>query len=68
MLYVFGVGEVPMSISGDPIGQSPLVHTTRVVGAVTQRDARAEARRTRSASAARSEATGRSKMPRDTTW
>jgi NAD(P)H-flavin reductase len=36
MLYVFGVGEVPISISGDPAGQEPLQHTTRVVGAVTK--------------------------------
>jgi NAD(P)H-flavin reductase len=36
MLYVFGVGEVPISISSDPTGQMPLVHTTRAVGAVTQ--------------------------------
>jgi NAD(P)H-flavin reductase len=36
MLYVFGVGEVPISISGDPAGQKPLEHTTRVVGAVTR--------------------------------
>jgi NAD(P)H-flavin reductase len=36
MLYVFGVGEVPISISSDP-GESPrLQHTTRVVGAVTK--------------------------------
>jgi NAD(P)H-flavin reductase len=34
MLYVFGVGEVPISISGDP--EAPgLVHTIRAVGAVT---------------------------------
>ncbi len=36
MLYVFGVGEVPISISGDPVGLKPLQHTTRVVGAVTK--------------------------------
>lgn len=39
MLYVFGVGEVPISISGDPVGQKPqkpLEYTTRVVGAVTR--------------------------------
>jgi NAD(P)H-flavin reductase len=36
MLYVFGVGEVPISISSDPTGKMPLVHTTRAVGAVTQ--------------------------------
>ena len=36
MLYVFGVGEVPISISSDP-GDSPsLLHTTRVVGTVTR--------------------------------
>ncbi len=35
MLYVFGVGEVPISISGDPIGSKRLVHTTREVGTVT---------------------------------
>ena len=35
MLYVFGVGEVPISISGDP-GKGILVHTTRAVGAVTK--------------------------------
>lgn len=36
MLYVFGVGEVPISISGDPGLPDTLVHTTRAVGAVTQ--------------------------------
>lgn len=37
MLYVFGVGEVPISISGDPTPpQQTLVHTTRAVGAVTR--------------------------------
>ncbi|UCD63023.1 MAG: FAD/NAD(P)-binding protein [Candidatus Zixiibacteriota bacterium] len=35
MLYVFGVGEVPLSISGDPAKPQFLVHTTRVVGPVT---------------------------------
>jgi NAD(P)H-flavin reductase len=35
MLYVFGIGEVPISISGDPADRSVLVHTTRAVGAVT---------------------------------
>jgi NAD(P)H-flavin reductase len=35
MLYVFGVGEVPISISGDPDEHDVLVHTTRAVGAVT---------------------------------
>ena len=36
MLYAFGVGEVPISISGDPARTDRIVHTTRVVGAVTQ--------------------------------
>ncbi len=36
MLSVFGVGEVPISISGDPANQKRLVHTTRAVGAVTK--------------------------------
>jgi NAD(P)H-flavin reductase len=36
MLYVFGVGEVPMSISGDPGNPQLLIHTTRAVGVVTR--------------------------------
>jgi NAD(P)H-flavin reductase len=36
MLYVFGVGEVPISISGDPTRPGTLLHTTREVGAVTR--------------------------------
>ena len=36
MLYVFGVGEVPISISGDPAQPEILVHTTREVGTVTR--------------------------------
>ncbi len=36
MLYVFGVGEVPISISSNPGGAPLLQHTTRVVGAVTK--------------------------------
>lgn len=36
MLYLFGVGEVPISISGDS-ESGKLIHTTRGVGAVTQR-------------------------------
>jgi NAD(P)H-flavin reductase len=36
MLYVFGVGEVPISISGDPADTSRLQHTTRRVGTVTK--------------------------------
>lgn len=36
MLYVFGVGEVPISISGDPTKPEKLIHTTRAVGNVTK--------------------------------
>ena len=36
MLYVYGVGEIPISISGDPTHPDTLVHTTRVVGTVTR--------------------------------
>jgi NAD(P)H-flavin reductase len=36
MLYLFGVGEVPISISGDPAKPATLVHTTREVGTVTR--------------------------------
>ena len=36
MLYVCGIGEVPISISGDPCVPQALVHTTRAVGAVTK--------------------------------
>src|SRR5262245_52358573 len=34
MLYAFGIGEVPISVSAGTEG--PLVHTVRAVGAVTQ--------------------------------
>jgi NAD(P)H-flavin reductase len=34
MLYAFGIGEAPISFSGDPEG--PLVHTVRAVGSVTR--------------------------------
>jgi NAD(P)H-flavin reductase len=36
MLYVFGKGEVPISISGDPGKPDQLIHTVRAVGSVTQ--------------------------------
>ncbi len=36
MLYVYGVGEIPISISGDPARTDQLVHTTRAVGTVTK--------------------------------
>jgi NAD(P)H-flavin reductase len=35
MLYIYGVGEVPISISGDPTHPTVLEHTTREVGTVT---------------------------------
>jgi NAD(P)H-flavin reductase len=36
MLYTFGAGEVPISISGDPGKSDVLVHTIRAVGSVTE--------------------------------
>lgn len=36
MVYMFGVGEVPISISSDPDVADQLQHTTRAVGAVTR--------------------------------
>ena len=36
MLYVYGVGEVPISISGDPAQDHQLVQTIRSVGKVTE--------------------------------
>ncbi|PPQ28007.1 FAD/NAD(P)-binding protein [Rhodopila globiformis] len=36
MLYVFGVGEIPVSISGDAADETCLVQTVRAVGAVSQ--------------------------------
>lgn len=36
MVYLFGVGEVPISISGDPTKPSPLMHTVRAVGPVSK--------------------------------
>lgn len=35
MIYLFGYGEVPISISGDPAAPDRLVHTARAVGSVT---------------------------------
>lgn len=37
MLYAFGVGEVPISVSGDCSHSDRLVQTIRVMGAVTER-------------------------------
>lgn len=36
MLYVFGVGEVPISICGDPAKPETMMHTIRAVGTVTK--------------------------------
>lgn len=36
MLYAFGIGEVPISISGDPDDPERLVHTIRAVGPVSE--------------------------------
>ena len=36
MVYVFGVGEIPLSISGDPSRTNTLTHTIRSVGWVTR--------------------------------
>lgn len=36
MLYVYGIGEIPVSISGNPEENKKLVHTVRMVGAVSQ--------------------------------
>lgn len=36
MLYAFGVGEVAISMSGDPATSDVVVHTVRAVGAVTE--------------------------------
>ncbi len=35
MVYLFGFGEVPISISGDPHDPQSIVHTIRAVGSVT---------------------------------
>ncbi len=36
MVYALGVGEVALSISGDPAKSDVLVHTVRAVGTVTR--------------------------------
>lgn len=35
MLYLFGLGEVPISVSSDPVATDRLAHTVRVAGSVT---------------------------------
>ena len=37
MLYLFGIGEVPISISGDPGNPGQMVHTVRAYGSVTSK-------------------------------
>lgn len=37
MLYMYGTGEVPISVSGDPFDKKKIVHTIRAYGAVTSR-------------------------------
>jgi NAD(P)H-flavin reductase len=36
MLYGFGIGEIPVSLSGDPGTPGPLIHTVRAVGSASQ--------------------------------
>ena len=36
MLYAYGIGEIPVSVSGDPGTPGPLIHTVRAVGAVSE--------------------------------
>ena len=36
MLYAFGIGEIPVSLSGDPGATGGLIHTVRSVGPVSQ--------------------------------
>ncbi|MGW7549823.1 FAD/NAD(P)-binding protein [Streptomyces rimosus] len=36
MLHAFGVGGIPVSVSGLPLGEPALVHTVRAVGAVSR--------------------------------
>ncbi len=43
MIYVFGVGEAAISISGDPAGGGSYTHTVREVGAVSRAIAKLEA-------------------------
>jgi NAD(P)H-flavin reductase len=42
MLYAFGAGEIPISISGDPAAPARLVHTVRAVGAASAAICRTE--------------------------
>jgi len=37
MLYMYGIGEVPISLSGDPKDRKKIVHTIRAYGSVTSK-------------------------------
>jgi anaerobic sulfite reductase subunit B len=67
MLYAFGVGEIPISISGDPTREGPLVQTVRAVGAVSRALCAARPG-TCSAFAARSAPAGTWSERPDRTW
>ncbi len=36
MIYAYGIGEVPISVSGDPADPTQITHTVRAVGAVSR--------------------------------
>src|SRR5512133_769831 len=36
MIYLFGRGEIPISLSGDSVTPDALVHTIRAVGSISQ--------------------------------
>ena len=40
MLYAFGIGEIPVSLSGDPATREHLTHTVRAVGSASEAIAR----------------------------
>ncbi|MDA8248686.1 MAG: FAD/NAD(P)-binding protein [Rhodospirillales bacterium] len=42
MLYAFGIGEVPISLSGDPADRTRFVHTVRAVGTASAAIAQAQ--------------------------
>jgi NAD(P)H-flavin reductase len=42
MVYAFGEGEIPLSISGDPAQRDSIVHTVRAVGPVSEAICRAK--------------------------
>jgi len=66
MLYLYGIGEVPISIVSDPEHEDLLVHTINRVGRVTRAWSSC-AKATGSASAVPMDAAGRCAMPRGRT-